>query len=68
MAYIFGLFSFLFSTFSLQTLDHVIGFQEKRQSFRRKLAKIAQNMIPTSTPVADNCFGATDCDLCNSET
>jgi hypothetical protein len=27
----------------MQKLDHSIGFEEKRQFFRRKLAKIAEN-------------------------
>jgi hypothetical protein len=27
----------------MQTFDHNIGFREKRQFFRRKLAKIAEN-------------------------
>jgi hypothetical protein len=34
----------------LQKLDHNIGFWEKRQSFRRKLAKIAENFDDNIDP------------------
>jgi hypothetical protein len=35
---------------NFEKIDHNIGICEKRQFFRRKLGKIAENVIITSTP------------------
>jgi hypothetical protein len=36
----------------MQNIDHDVGFWEKRQFFRRKLAKIAENCDHNLNPIA----------------